>query len=58
MSGAGDAALVRAFERGQSAERNDRLRSENPYRPSEPQWGAWNDGFDYEEIRYSVRTAA
>lgn len=45
-----------AIARGRSAEKNDKLRSENPYMPSQTElYEAWNFGYDDEDQVYSIR---
>ncbi len=45
-----------AIAKGRSAEKNDRLRSENPYMPSQVElYEAWNFGYDDEDQVYSIR---
>jgi hypothetical protein len=53
----GAVGITRAFNLGRKAELEDKTKSINPYRPSEADgvlFEAWNLGFAYEEIRYSI----
>jgi hypothetical protein len=55
----GDRRLIRDFNEGRSAARNDRPRSVCSLRPSEVErWEAWQAGYDYEAgEQYSIAEA-